>query len=232
LTRQADEFSVRRLRRQASYNRLAAWYDLLAGRSEQSLAKKALRMLDLRRGERVLEIGPGTGHALKWLAEQVDGNGLVCGLDLSKAMLRQSRRTLDQAGRNGWVGLVNADALQLPFSGGTFETVFMSFTLELFENDEIKQLLGECKRILKVGGRLCVVSLVEMERESWMERVYGQAHARFPKLVDCHPVRVEESMEKNGFVVQQKRQWKLWGLGVEGVVALAPFSSPLLSASR
>lgn len=222
MTKPEDDPSSRRTRRQASYDRLAAWYDLLAGRSEQQLAEQALNLLDLQTGERVLEMGSGTGHALKYLAEKVGETGWACGLDLSSGMLRQAQHNLGKAGRECQVGLVNGDALRLPFLRGSFNAVFMSFTLELFDDDEIGIVLGECGRVLTPGGRLCVVSLAQEESEGWMGWLYRQAQVWFPYVVDCRPIRVEKMLEKNGFVVKQIQASRLWGLLVKLVEARTP----------
>jgi len=98
----------------------------------------------------------------------------------------------------------------------------MSFTLELFDDDEIGIVLGECGRVLTHGGRLCVVSLAQGESKSWMERIYYQIHVRFPQLVDCRLIRLEELIGKNGFVVKQIQASRLWGIKVKVAEAHSP----------
>jgi SAM-dependent methyltransferase len=53
---------------QAAYDRMSGWYDLLAAGSEERHIEAGLRQLDPTQGERVLEIGFGTGRALVRLA--------------------------------------------------------------------------------------------------------------------------------------------------------------------
>jgi ubiquinone/menaquinone biosynthesis C-methylase UbiE len=72
---------------QAAYNRMSKWYDFLAGESEKKYQDIGLRLLNVRPGESVLEIGFGTGQAILALAEAVGETGRVYGLDISEGMV-------------------------------------------------------------------------------------------------------------------------------------------------
>lgn len=196
---------------QASYDRLSRWYDALAGRSEQKLIHQGLALLALRPQERVLEIGTGTGVALEALSRQ---GGRAVGVDLSAGMLRRARSRL--GGRPG-ASLLQAEALQLPVAGGSFDALFMSFTLELFDTPEIPRLLGECRRVLKAGGRLGVVAMSKA-RPAGLLRLYEWAHQRWPAWIDCRPLFARRTLEEAGFEIVATRQAATWGLPVEVVV--------------
>jgi demethylmenaquinone methyltransferase/2-methoxy-6-polyprenyl-1,4-benzoquinol methylase len=120
-------------RAQATYDRVAAVYDLAEDPFERRARSRGLRLLAARPGERVLEIGPGTGHALAALAGSVGPAGQVTGVDLSARMLSWSRRRAARARYAGRVGLIQGDAHQLPLRAGVFDAVFMSFVLELID---------------------------------------------------------------------------------------------------
>ena len=195
-------------------------YDLFAGAFEKRLRNKALARLSIASGEVVLEIGFGTGHCLKQIAEAVGEAGRVCGVDLSPGMLEVSQRRLDRAGMSDRVELHCGDAAQLPYADETLDAVFMSFTLELFDTPEIPIVLGEIKRVLKPDGRLGVVSLSREDGTSLMVRLYEWMHQRMPQYIDCRPIYVEQALKKAGFQVEHSEKENLWGLPAKIVVGV------------
>lgn len=221
--RQAEISRVNRTKEeaQAAYNRLSRVYDLLAGSREKPYREEGLKMLSVQPGEVVLEIGYGTGHALVELARAVGAQGEVYGIDISPGMWEISRERVAQSGMANRVALEVGDAAQLPFTTDFFDAVFMSFTLELFDTPEIPQVLAECRRALKNGGRLGVVSLVKKDQDSLPVRLYEWAHRQFPSFVDCRPIYLEEAIRAAGFTIQGVKIRNMWGLPVAIVVGSA-----------
>lgn len=197
-----------------TYNRLSGVYDLLAGSSEAPHRERGLELLDTQAGEVMLEIGYGTGHALVQLARGVGPRGKVYGIDLSEKMWEVARQRVAQAGLANRVILEVGDAAQLPFSRGFFHGAFASFTLELFDTPEIPQVLNECRRVLRSGGRLGVVSLWKPVRENLATRLYEWAHRRWPKYVDCRPIPLRQDLESAGYEVREFEVHSMWGLPV------------------
>lgn len=214
-------------RSRATYDRLSRWYDLLAG-SEQRLVRLGVERLGMQLGESVLEIGPGTGHALVALARATGPTGQVTGLDLSPGMLRQAGRRLARAGLEKHVRLVCADAVRLPLPPFSFDAALLCFTLELFNPTDLTRVLGECRRVLRPSGRLCVVSLADEGGSEQMLRLYKWAHARFPDWVDCRPIAPTRLLQESGFRVQDALCRSLWGLPVQVVRATSPAACPAL----
>jgi ubiquinone/menaquinone biosynthesis C-methylase UbiE len=176
-------------------------------------------MLGIREGERVLEIGSGTGNSLLPLAQAVGRSGCVFGLDLSPGMLRVARFRLGHPGKTMPVHLGCGDAVFLPFRDQSCDAIFSSFTLELFDTPEIPQVLAECRRILRPGGRLCMLSLSRSGKTNKMIELYEWSHRRFPAIVDCRPIRLELSLQTSGFLVRDAVRGSLWGLPLEIVLA-------------
>lgn len=199
-----DRSSTRR-----SYDRLSRIYDVFSG-GERRLGERGLALLAPQAGERVLELGPGTGHALAAIGRT---GAMAFGLDLSRGMLGRAREAAPLA------RLMEGDATRLPIPDGTFDAVFLAFTLELFPEGEIPTVLAECRRVLTGPGRLGVVALRSVERPGPMGRLYGWSHRTFPSVVDCRPIAVEELVAAAGFAITRREELSMWGLPVLAVAA-------------
>jgi ubiquinone/menaquinone biosynthesis C-methylase UbiE len=204
---------------QATYDRISGWYDLLEGIWEKKSRDIGLRKLGVKEGETVLEIGFGPGHGITALAQMVGESGVVYGIDLSPRMLHIARARMGRQGLAERVELKCGDAVQLPYETTFFDAIFMSFTLELFDTPEIPQVLGECRRVLRNGGRICVVSLSKAGGLNWIVRLYEWGHQMFPKLIDCRPLFVQKALQDAGFQIREATPTSLWGLPVEIVLA-------------
>lgn len=202
------------------YDRISAYYDWLGGIFERKAAERALDSLKIQSGEAVLEIGFGTGHCLQQIALLVDKTGKTYGIDISNGMLEVTRKRLEKVSLLDRVELFQGDASNLLYSNETFDAVLMSFTLELFDTPEIPQVLREVERVLKVGGRLAIVSLSKINGNSLAIRIYEWIHRRWPKYVDCRPIYLERSVSKAGYEIQSREMAKLMILPLEIVVAV------------
>lgn len=220
-------FQISRVNRSRSdamqtYDRYSRWYDWISGSFERKYAETGVAQLKVQHGERVLEIGYGTGHMLIALAEQVGSTGKVVGIDISNGMYEIALNRLQKTGFDDRVKIVCGDALILPFESNTFDVVFMSFTLELFDTPDIPRLLLECQRVLRKGGRMGVVSLSKKGSESIVTRIYEKLHSIFPKWIDCRPIYLSYILTENGFQVVRERMQFMFGLNVEIVVVMNP----------
>jgi ubiquinone/menaquinone biosynthesis C-methylase UbiE len=202
----------------SAYDRMSRFYDVFAGKAEKKLSETGLRLLDIQPGDRVIEIGFGTGNALVSIAHQSGETGKACGLDISTGMLAVALAKLHRPHLAERVAFSTGDARQLPYTDSAFDAIFMSFTLELFSTADIPVVLRECRRVLRPDGRIGVVAMSE-KGKGLMLSLYEWAHRRFPKYIDCRPIRLTETLEESGFRVIENRIVKMWGLPVE--IALA-----------
>lgn len=203
----------------AVYDRLSRWYDLLAGLAEGPSRKIGVRLLNAQPGEKILEIGFGTGHQILAFAQAVGSTGSVYGIDISEGMNRITQARIQKAGLSDRVMLTCQDATSLPYSSGFFDALFLSFTLELFDTPEIPSFLAECHRVVKDGGRICVVTLAKQERDSWAVRLYEWAHKQFPRAVDCRPIFAQKVLSAAGFLPGAIKRRSMCRLPVEMIIA-------------
>ncbi|MEE8470871.1 MAG: methyltransferase domain-containing protein [Dehalococcoidia bacterium] len=218
----SDILPVTRTKKEAQrfYDRVSGVYDYLSGPFERRYAAMALERLSVREGEIALEVGFGSGHCLKRMAQSVGATGIACGLDISAGMLGVTRRRLDKAGLMNRVELCRGDAASLPYRDSTFDAVFMSYSLELFDTPEIPELLEEVRRVLKPGARLAVSSLSKGSGASTMLKLYEWAHRKWPRYIDCRPIYAEQSLRDAGYEITWRQMEKLFGLPQEIVVAV------------
>ncbi len=204
----------------ASYDRLSKWYDWVAAPSEKRFRQAGLELLAAQPGERALEIGSGTGGNLTALMQAVGQDGQVVGLDLSPGMLAVARSKLAGRGMLSRVELVRADGACLPFAPGSFDALFAAFVLELFDTPDIPRVLAECRRALRPGGRMVVVSLYK--QSGLMVGLYEWVHRRFESLADCRPIFARQMMSNAGLEIAQTHTETMWGLPVEIVLGRNP----------
>ncbi len=202
-----------------SYDRMSSWYDFLAGGSEKKYQDIGISMLDLQPGEKVLEIGFGTGRALLSLAHAVGEAGKVYGLDLSEGMLGIARARIRKAVLESRVELECGDAVATSYADQSFDAVFMCFTLELFDTPEIPLVLRECRRLLRPEGRLAVVAMSKKGAPNLMTRLYDWGHRHIPNYVDCRPIYAQQAVEEAGLTIAKVEVRSMWGLPVEILLA-------------
>ena len=151
---------------------LHGWWDRLRGRLQPSPfpmalspiletrwrrlvadPKQIVERFGIRAGERVLEIGPGTGYYSSQLQKTVGDSGKLICIDIQYEMLSATRHRLLADGQMN-VGLVQADATAIPLRHGTLDHVVLVGVLgELPDHVDALRALRE---LLRVGGRISI----------------------------------------------------------------------------
>lgn len=113
--------------------------------------RRLVDALEPREGQRVLEVGPGTGHFTLAVAGAVGPTGRVDALDIQPDMLDELKRRADDAGVSNVVPL-EGDATALPYDDATFDSAFLITVLgEVPDQDAA---LRELARVVKPGGKV------------------------------------------------------------------------------
>jgi demethylmenaquinone methyltransferase/2-methoxy-6-polyprenyl-1,4-benzoquinol methylase len=204
------------------YTRISSVYDALADRDEHRARELGLSLLDAKSGERVLEIGFGTGSSIVPLAASVGASGRVCGIDISPGMKAVAEQRVRSVNAAAAVDLGVAAVPPIPFKDASFDAAFMAFTLELFPDDTIPGVLSEVRRTLRRHGRFAAVSMAlgtDAQRDQVPERIYMWMHRHFPHIVDCRPIDLERLLAEAGFAILRMEQLEIWGLPVAACLA-------------
>jgi ubiquinone/menaquinone biosynthesis C-methylase UbiE len=206
-----------KLQSRLAYDRMSRWYDLISGGSERRLMELGIRQLAPQPGDHILEIGCGTGHGLAYISKTESTSKGIIGLDISHGMLKKTRQLLQNTVPNESIKLQLGDACHLPYANGIFSAIFLSFIIELIDTPDIPMVLSECKRVLKLNGRVCIVCLEKQDRLS--VRIYEMAHKLLPSLVDCRPILIQSNLLQSGFLITSIISKTMWGLPVNIVTA-------------
>jgi phosphatidylethanolamine/phosphatidyl-N-methylethanolamine N-methyltransferase len=133
------------------YERIASVYDVVFGLPLDPGRRRAIRRMALEPGERVLEIGVGTGINLCLYPSACE----VTGIDLSRAMLDKARARTAAASHKR-IRLLEMDAADLRFPDNSFDVVYAAYLVSVVP-DPIA-VVGEMKRVCRPGGRLVILN--------------------------------------------------------------------------
>jgi len=188
------------------YARLAPDYDRRWARYVDATVARTLAHLDPRPGDRVLDVGCGTGTMLDALGHRFPGT-VLSGVDLSPAMLAQARAKLAPE-----VELLEARAESLPFADASFEFVISVSVFHFIPGPEAA--LREFGRVLVPGG---VVVITDWCDDYFACRIcdaalrrFGRGHFRTYGNAECMTM-----LDEAGFTSTEVERYKvslLWGM--------------------
>ncbi|WP_224448001.1 methyltransferase domain-containing protein [Haloprofundus salilacus] len=115
----------------------------------EQMRTEALALLDIEQGDRVLDVGCGTGFGTEGLLQHTDD---VHGLDQS---VHQMEKAFQKFGKRDKVKFYRGDAERLPFTDDSFDIVWSSGSIEYWPNPV--DALAEFRRIVKPGKQVLVV---------------------------------------------------------------------------
>jgi len=136
------------------WSRRAATYDDPQHDYFRFMQRQLIALTDLRAPAALLDLGCGTGWAVRYVAQQLEGNGRFVGVDIAKGMVEKAK---SQA-----VGLPNvefheASADDLPFDQDSFDTAICSNSFHHYPQPEAA--LREVKRVLRPHGRFYILDV-------------------------------------------------------------------------
>ncbi len=172
----------------------------------------------------VLEFGCGTGRfARELLQHHLPPGACYRGLDISSTMLQLSRERLKEFSDR--VTLIETDgSMRLAADDQSVDRVVANYVLDLLSDADIRRFLNESHRVLRAGGRLCLVNLTH--GPTWptrlVSRLWGLVHWAAPRRVGgCRPLEVRPFLEDSH-----------WELLCEEVLVAGNLASQIIVAAK
>jgi ubiquinone/menaquinone biosynthesis C-methylase UbiE len=149
------------------YSLLLKWCALPFG-GEKKLRERLIAPVAFSPGERILEMGCGTGGATALILMKAGQTSQVIGLDLSIGQLRVTKKRAELS----QVHLVEADAARAPFHVASFDKVFITHAIHEIPRANRMEVLTEAKRVLKDSGEIVILEL-DHPRNLWIRLAVG-----------------------------------------------------------
>src|SRR5438128_2883467 len=149
-------------------------------RHHLDITEKTMRRMDLRPGERILDLGCGSGWATRLLARMVgegpQGFGQVVGVDISDEMIRQARAASKEFEN---VMFVVGSSAQIPWEENFFDKVLSVESFYYYPDQE--RALAELFRVLAPHGRMFI--LINLYKDNpyslqWVDKLKVRVHVR------------------------------------------------------
>lgn len=181
---------------QARYDRIAPVYDLMEFTVEKlAFEDWRAQLWSLLEGERVLEVGVGTGKNLPYHP----AGSRVMAVDLSPRMLARAQQKAAQS--PAALDFVRADAQHLPFAAGAFESAVATFVF-CSVPDPVKGL-REVARVVRPGGRAFLLEHVRVNK-AVIGPLMDLADPLVVRLMGAHINRqTEENVRRSGLKIER-----------------------------
>lgn len=162
----------RQQREPVQFGRLSVWRDSAAhddkqarehasrlelrARADSEIAARDeyVSLLGVAPGERVLDVGCGSGAVTRTLAQRVAPRGRAVGVDMSPALLEVARELANEAGLGAAIDFKEGDCRALPFPDASFDVVVAATTLS--HVPDVGRAIAEMVRVTRPGGRIGV----------------------------------------------------------------------------
>lgn len=148
------------------YDEVAETYERVHAPRIAEIARDLVGLTEVAAGDRVLDVGTGTGVAAQAAADAVKTDGVAVGVDVSVGMLATAGRVRPS------VRLAAASAIDLPFRDRTFHAVVGNFVVSHFT--KYQTALFDMLRVMRQGGRLAISSWADRPddlQKTWTELV-------------------------------------------------------------
>jgi len=200
-----------------NYDKLSKYYDFISINAESKLQDLALKMLNIQPDANVLEIGCGTGSALIKIANYIKKDGSITGIDLSEKMINQVNKKSRKMKIENEIKLYQGDAVKImqnELKQNIYDLIYISFVLEIMDNEKIDQLLRIIKKQIHPDGKIGIISILQTEDQNIVFRIYKKLNKIIPNIIDCKPIDLFSILGNHKFMIDEYKIVALYGIPV------------------
>lgn len=187
-----------------TYRRFSGSYDLVFGPVFHPGRKEAVRLANDGPGQRILEVGVGTGLSLPHFRRDAE----VTGIDVSAEMLAKARHRAARHRLSQVKALVEMDAENLQFSDASFDAVLALYVASVVPNPA--RFAAEMRRVCRPGGTIVIVN--HFTSDNWIMRSIEKRLAPLAGRIGFHAdFPLDKFLGGSGLIVRDRRPSNLFG---------------------
>lgn len=153
------------------FDECAPRWDAIVGAEHAVRLRNILRDFPIRPDARILDVGCGSGVLFPILAERLNDAGCIVSLDISGAMLAETRRRIAGTPHRAAAFTVRGDIVKAPLADASFDCVLCNSCFPHFEDQQAA--LAAMARLLRPGGALIVCHSESREAINALHRKVG-----------------------------------------------------------
>ncbi len=188
----------------AAYRRYARIYDILFGPIFHPGRKVIVEALECQPGDRILEVGVGTGLSLPLYPDHVK----VTGIDISTEMLEKARQRIQRDRLSQVDEVLEMDAERMEFADASFDKVVAMYVVSVVP--DLAQLVKEMRRVCKPNGEIFIAN--HFHSSNPVMKSVEKLLSPLSKLAGFHPdVDLDKFVRDTGLDVVEMRNVNLFG---------------------
>ena len=167
-----------------AYDTFGSVYDFFFSHSLSEGRKLAINCMRQNKGDRILEVGVGTGLSLPYYPNDVR----ITGIDVSVEMLNKAKKRVERHSLNNVDELVSMDAHTMEYEDNSFDSVVLMYIMGVVP-DPIR-VMEEVNRVCRPGGDIIVLNYLrtgdkQFRLNEWIVKPLGKMfHFRFGLSVE------------------------------------------------